>query len=176
MPYFATTFVRTGSTWQGHEVELDDAQDLDQVADLLRDDLDGADGPAVLLVEENDEYFAIVRLDNLEADPRTFISDVRSVETSELAAILYDEVAGEFTDDEDDAEGGEDLDEETGDEEAEELAGEPGGDDTILRDLGTSALQLRELCAEEGMLPADALYTICERAGCVEQLEELRDA
>jgi putative tRNA adenosine deaminase-associated protein len=107
-----------------------------------------------------------VRLESVDSDePRSFISDVRVVETSELAAKLYDEAGEQVVDlNEDD------------DESSARPEGEPGGDDGIVADLGTKPADLLELCAEEGLLPADAIYTICERAGCVDVLEELRGA
>ena len=88
------------------------------------------------------------------------------METSELAAKLYDATAEPLVDVEEDDE----------DESSARPEGEPGGDEGIAADLGTAPAALRELCAEEGLLPADALYTICERAGCVDVLEELRGA
>lgn len=170
MPYFAAALVRTADGWTGRELDLDDIEDIDGVADLLRDALGAGDGPALLFLEENDEYFLVVRVDSADTDDaRSFISDVRSVETSELAGKLYDEsatepVTGDGESDDDDEEGG------------ARAEGEPGGDESIVADLGTKPAGLRELCVEEGMLPADAIYTICERAGCADVLEELRGA
>ena len=40
--------------------------------------------------------------------------------------------------------------------------------------VGTPGEQLLELCAEEGMLPADVIGVVCERAGCLDVLESLR--
>ena len=166
MTYFAAAVIRTPDGWTGRELDLDDVEDIDGVADLLRDSLADGGGPAVMFLEENDEYFLVVRVDTNDADEaRSFISDVRSVETSELAAKLYDETADVVVDD--------DADD---DESSARPEGEPGGDDAIVADLGTKPAELRELCAEEGLLPADVIYTLCERAGCVEVLEELRGA
>jgi putative tRNA adenosine deaminase-associated protein len=168
--YFAAAVVRTPDGWTGRELDLDDVEDIDGVADLLRDALGEADGPALMFLEENDEYFLVVRVESSDSDEaRSFISDVRSVETSELAAKLYDEAAAEpVAADED----GEDDDEES----SARPEGEPGGDDNIVADLGTKAGELRDLCVEEGMLPADVIYALCERAGCADVLEELRGA
>jgi putative tRNA adenosine deaminase-associated protein len=168
--YFAAAVVRTPDGWTGRELDLDDVEDIDGVADLLRDALADGDGPALLFLEEDDEYFLVVRVESSDADEaRSFISDVRSVETSELAAKLYDEAAADpvVVDDE-----SEDDDEES----SARPEGEPGGDDAILADFGTRPADLRELCAEEGLLPADVIYTLCERAGCADVLEELRGA
>jgi putative tRNA adenosine deaminase-associated protein len=167
VPYFAIAVARKPSGWTGQEVDLDELEDLDGVTDLLRDLLsDEADaGPALLLVEEDDEYLLAVRVDG-DGDPRSFISDVRAVETSELAAKFYDLTLPEILleDDEDD------------DEAAASPEGEPGGDESFASDLGTPAAELLELCAVEGNLPADVIYAVCERAGCADLLEELRGA
>ena len=38
------------------------------------------------------------------------------------------------------------------------------------------AKRLIALCAEEGQLPADIISSLCESAGCLDALEELRGA
>lgn len=169
MPHFAAALVRTADGWKGEELELDAVEDLDGVADALRDLLPDDEGTALMFLEENDEYFLVARVDGDSDEPRVFLSDVRAIETSELAARLFDETATEPILD----------DEPPGDDESDGGApaeGAPGGDEAILADFGTRAAQLRELCAEEGMLPADVIYALCERAGCVDVLEELRGA
>ena len=164
MPYFAVALARKASGWTGQEVDLDEVEDLDGITDILRDMVSDGEGPALLMLEENDEYMLAVRVDG-DADPRSFISDIRAVETSELAAKFYDVVTPEPV---------LDLDDE--DESAARPEGEPGGDDAIASDLGTPSQELLDLCAEEGNLPADVIYAVCERAGCAELLEELRGA
>ena len=166
MPYFAVALAKRPSGWTGQEVDLDEFEDLDGVTELLRDMLADGDGTALMMLEENDEYMLAVRVDGGDGDPRSFISDVRAVETSELAAKFYDLTLPEVVieDDEDD------------EESAARPEGEPGGDDSIASDLGTPSNELLELCAEEGNLPADVIYAVCERAGCAEVLEDLRGA
>ena len=161
MTHVATVLVRTGGDWTARELDLRGMDDVDSVADAVRDAV-GADGPAVMFVEEDDEYFVALRLDDVDADPRVFLSDVRAVDTSELAAMLYGEGEDEV-----------DLDEED-DEDAPPLDGDPGGDDTVFADLGTPASELRALCKAKGMLPSDVIATLCERAGCSDVWEELR--
>ena len=39
----------------------------------------------------------------------------------------------------------------------------------------TAHAEVLALCAEEGLLPADVLTTLCERAGCDDVLESLRE-
>src|SRR2546423_14796811 len=67
-----------------------------------------------------------------------------------------------------------DLDEDDEDEGTRPVA-EPVGDPALLTDLGTSSDVLLELCAEEGLRPADVLTGIAERAGFLDVLASLRD-
>ena len=170
MSYFAAALARRGGDWVGTEVDLADVEDLDGVVDVLRQAVGDETDVAMLLFEENDEWFGIVRIDE-DADPRVFVSDGRVVETSTIGAILGE--AATVQDDEDDDEeatDGEDDDE----EEDVRAAGDPIGDAEVLTDLGTPADRLLKLCAEEGQLPADILSAVCESAGCLEALEQLR--
>lgn len=161
MGYFAAALARTGSTWRGQEFDLDDEADLDSVVDQLRDLVDGTE-PAMLLVEEDDEWFGVIRLD-ANGDSRLFLSDARVIAVSALAAALFQD-ASVLSPPEPSEE----------DKESLRLEGEPAGDPELLADLGTPGSRLLELCAEEGMLPSDVTSAICEKAGCLDCLEELR--
>lgn len=152
-------------------MDLTDVEDLDGVADVLRQCAGDDADVALMLFEENDEWFGLVRLDD-DNDPRVFVSDARVVETSTIGAILGEAAVEEDLDDDDDAdEDGEDDDE----EDAGGAAGEPAGDSDLLSDLGTSSSKLLALCAEEGQLPGDILSAVCESAGCLEVFEQLRE-
>jgi len=163
--YFAVALARAESGWTGEELDLDEVEDLEALTDLLRDLTDEGAGPALMLLEEDDEYVAIVRVDggtgSLE-EPRVFLSDRRAVQGSDVAAMLWEEV---------------DVDDEVDDDEDEGTrpVAEPVGDSELLADLGTPSSVLLALCAEEGQLPADVITAVCERAGCEVQLEELRE-
>lgn len=160
MPYAATAFTRTARGWAGHEVDLDDVEDLDALADVLRDE--SQDGQLVVLfVEENDEWLGVVRLD--DGEPRVFVSDVRAGETSALAALLHEPVATA----ERSADGG-------AEEESPRPTAEPVGDADVLADLGVDAGTLLRLVAEEGVLPGDVIAGLAERIGCGDELERLR--
>src|SRR2546423_714491 len=151
-------------------MSLSGVDDLDTLTDELRDLVADTGAKTVLLfVEEDDEYLAIVRLDG-EADPRVFLSDVRAVDTSAIAAMLYEEAAAESLEEHEDDEDDED-DDEDGSLRAE---ADPAGDHELLADLGTPGKVLLDLCAEEGMLPGDVITAVCESLGCVEQVEALR--
>lgn len=162
MPYFATAFARTNHGWLSRELDLDEADDLEGVADALREFAaeDSAD-VTLLFVEEDDEWLGVARIDG-EGDPRVFISDSRVLAYSDMAARLAEDLAVErpsVTVDE---------------EESLKPLPQPAGDFDLLTDFGISGDRLLELCAEEGLLPADVITELCERTGCLEQLEQLR--
>jgi putative tRNA adenosine deaminase-associated protein len=166
VPYFAAAVARTADGWTGREVDLSEVEDLDALAEELRDLADD-DGPALLLFEEDDEYFAVVRVagGGSLAEPRVFLSDVRAVQASDVAAMLWEAAVEEDeVDDEDD----DDEDEGT------RAVSEPVGDSGLLGDLGTSSGDLLDLCATEGMLPMDVLVAVAERAGFADVVDELR--
>jgi putative tRNA adenosine deaminase-associated protein len=162
--YFAAALARTEAGWTGEELDLDDVPDLEALTDVLRDLTGDGPGPGLLLLEEDDEYVAIVRADGGTGsltEPRVFLSDQRAVQQSEVAAMLWEE--GPPPSDEED------------DDEGTRPVAEPVGEAGLLTDLGTSGDDLLALCAEERRLPADVLTEVCERAGCADVLEGLRD-
>ena len=170
MSYFAAALARRGADWTATEVELTDIEDLEAVVDVVRQAVGDDVDTALLLFEENDEWFGIVRVDD-DSDARVFVSDGRVVETSEMGAVLGDAAAVQDDDVADD-DGDDDQDD---DEDDVRAAGDPIGDADVMADLGTPAPTLLKLCAEEGQLPADILSAVCERAGCLEVLEQLRE-
>ena len=164
MSYFAAALARTEQGWKGVELDLAEVEDLEGLTDLLRDLTGEGEGPALMLLDEDDEHLAVVRVDGgvgSLTEPRVFLSDRRAVMNSEVAAMLWEDAEHE---------GGEDDE-----DEGTRAMAEPVGDTALLADLGTSADSLLELCAEEGLLPADVLTTLCERAGCDDVLEQLRE-
>jgi putative tRNA adenosine deaminase-associated protein len=164
--YFAAALARTEGGWTGEELDLAEVEDLESLTDLLRDLTGDGPGPALLLLEENDEHLAVVRVDGGSSsldEARVFLSDRRAVQASDVAAMLWEDAEPP-------------VDEEEDDEESTRPIAEPVGDAALLTDLGTSADDLLSLCAEEGLLPADVLTAICERAGCDDVLEQLREA
>jgi putative tRNA adenosine deaminase-associated protein len=163
--YFATALARTEQGWTGVELDLAEVDDLESLTDLLRDLAGEGNGPSLMLLDEDDEHLAIVRVDGGAgslAEPRVFLSDRRAVSASEVAAMLWED-------------GGSDSAGEDDEDEGTRPIAEPVGDAGLLADLGTPADVLLELCAEEGLLPADVLTAVCERAGCDDVLERLRE-
>ena len=158
MSYFAAALVRNGTGWTARDLDLGEVEDLEELAEALRD-LDGS--LALLLLEQDDEWLGVVRVEG-DDDPRVFLSDRRAVEASDVAALIWEEEAEEPVD----------LDEDEG----TRPVAEPVGDPDLLADLGTPQDVLLELCAHEGMLPADVLSAVGERAGFLDVLDELREA
>ena len=170
MSYFAAALARTEAGWTGEELDLDEVTDLEALADVLRDLTGDGPGPGLLLLEEDDEYVAVVRADGgvgSLAEPHVFLSDQRAVLQSDVAAMLWEH--GEAPSDED-----EDDDDDDDDEGIRPVA-DPVGEAGLLADLGTSADEMLALCGGEGRLPADVLTEVCTRAGCADVLEGLRD-
>jgi putative tRNA adenosine deaminase-associated protein len=160
MTYFAAVLTRAGDRWHAGEAEVDDAESLADLADLLRDHRGDV---RVLVIEQDDEYAAIVRLDADEDEPRAFLSDGHAADAYPIAAIVAEDLA-EIGEDE--------LEDDEDAPPAHDSA--PFGDADIVEDLGTSASDLLAMCAHPGTLPMDVLVAVCEKAGCGEPFEDLR--
>jgi putative tRNA adenosine deaminase-associated protein len=159
--YFAAALARTPAGWTAEELDLDGLSDVDEVADRVRD-VDGEAETALLLVEEDDEYVAILRVD--ADDLRVFVSDAQAAQTYPVAGIFAGAVEEEPpplpSDDEDE----------------DSPDSEPVGDADLLADLGTPRRDLIALVTHERTLPSDVISEVCERAGCLDELETLRGA
>ena len=167
MTYFAAAVSRTDEGWAGRELDLHDYDDLEGLTEDLRDLSGEAPGPTLLLLEEDDEYVGVVRVDGSAGaldEPRVFLSDRRAVLTNGVSSLLWEDDGAEASSDEDD------------EDEGIRPVAEPVGDAGLLADLGTPAEVLLDLCAEEGLLPADVLTGVAERAGFLEVLDSLREA
>jgi putative tRNA adenosine deaminase-associated protein len=175
--HFAAAVVRDREGWTATELDLTGAADLEDIADRLRDA--DPDSPlAVLFVEADDTYLAILRLDEGE-DLRVFGSDSAFIAESRLGALLLSdaeeptaEPAVVPVDDTDDESPASDQEEDT----PVATDADPVGDPDLLTDLGVPAPRLLSLCGREGMLPADVIAEVCQLIGCGDEVEELRDA
>jgi putative tRNA adenosine deaminase-associated protein len=170
--YAAAALARVGSAWFGDEVEFGDVEDLDGVVELLREVVGDDADTALLFVEEDDEWFAVLRVD-ADGDPRVFVSDSRVISSSDTAALLA-EAAIESVGGDDDSDDDDETEEDDDEDEGTLADGDPTGDPSLLSDLGTSPSRLLALCAEEGQLPSDVISTLCESAGCLDVLDKLR--
>jgi putative tRNA adenosine deaminase-associated protein len=168
--YFASAAVRGSTGWTVAEVDLSGVADVEEVADRLRD-VDPDAPVALLFVESDDAYLAILRLDDGE-DLRIFGSDAAFAEESRLGKLLLgdieapvpeiDEVVGAVDDEDDDHPPGDpDI--------------EPVGDADLLADLGVPAARLLALCSQEGLLPADITVEVCQAIGCGDAVDSLRE-
>lgn len=152
MTYFAAVLVRAGDRWRAEEVSLDGCESLADLGDVARD---YPGDVRLLVVEQDDEYAALIRLDDDDDDPRAFLSDGHAADAYPMAAVIAEELSeiGEdaLSDDEDAPP-------------AHDSA--PFGDADIAEDLGTSAADLLAMCDHEGTLPIDVIVAVCEKAGC----------
>lgn len=160
MSAFVAVLSRSAVGWTANEVDAADCESITDLADLARD----YPGPMrMLLVEQDDEYAAIVRVDDEDDEPRAFLSDGHSADAYPLAAAIAEdlqEIGENALSDDEDAPPAHDS--------------APFGDAEIVEDLGTSPADLLAMCAQEGMLPIDLLCAVCEKAGCVDQFDQLR--
>ncbi|MEO3823004.1 hypothetical protein [Actinomadura sp. B10D3] len=117
MSYFAAVFAQTPQGWVGTEAVLAEAEHVDDVADLMREAaVESYGDPVVLLIEQDDDWFAVVRLDR-EDEPRAFVSTVRE----DGLGALFQQLVGEVPD------------------------GDSAGDASLLEDLGLPPERLSDL-------------------------------
>ncbi|MGW0806153.1 tRNA adenosine deaminase-associated protein [Nonomuraea sp. NPDC002799] len=153
---FSAAFVRTPDGWSGAEVDLRHAEIVDDLGDAVTEALNLAgDELALLCVEVEDEWFAIVRYRG-EDEPRVFLSDAHATPSNSLGE-LFAEFAGVAPD-----------------KDGNGLGVRPAGDFELLSDLGLSSEELLELSMEEGLLPADILSVVAERLSFADELDRLR--
>ncbi|MEV0260279.1 hypothetical protein AB0I49_02885 [Streptomyces sp. NPDC050617] len=174
--YFAALLARTEDGWQASDTELDNVETLSDLADLARES--AVDDDTVLVfIEQEDAWFAVVRVDG-EEDPRVYLSDAAAATRSSYGAMLADELLGrdDEVDDLDslvDLDGTEDGEPETDDDEDDTAAADepvpagPLGEGEILADLGMPERRLKSL-------NDDALGEIADMLGCTEVLEAVR--
>ncbi|TDC86815.1 tRNA adenosine deaminase-associated protein [Actinomadura sp. 7K507] len=117
MSYFAAVFARTPEGWVGAEAMLAEAEHVDDIADLMREAaVESYGDPVVLLIEQDDDWFAVVRLDGQD-EPRAYVSTIRE----DTLGSLFQQLVGEIPN------------------------GDPGGDPALLEDLGLDPKQLTDL-------------------------------
>jgi putative tRNA adenosine deaminase-associated protein len=172
---FAAAVARGKNGWTASELDLSGVADIDEVVDRLRDADPDAD-VCLLFVEADDQYLVILRLDEGE-DLRVFGSDSAFAEESRTGAMLLGEVEAPALEiDELAAPPGDDDEDEDEEGPASDPDADPVGDADLLTDLGITAHRLLSLCSQEGMLPSDVSAEICQRLGCADELDELREA
>lgn len=177
MAYFAAVLARTEDGWDVSEAELDNVETLADLADLARGSAQDDDS-VLIFIEQEDSWFAIVRVDG-EEDPRIFVSDGAAAARSSYGSVLTDELVDQAGESEfgdldhllDEAEETEEQDE---DEDARGgVPVGPLGDSHLLTEFGLASDGLLALSGE-GAVPGDALEEIAEALGCGEVLEAVR--
>lgn len=181
--YFAALLARTEDGWEASDMELDDVESLSDLIDLARSAAVD-DDTVVALIEQEDAWFGVVRVDG-EEDPRYFVSNAAAAARSSYGSMLTKELLGSDEEedelDELDLDGTEDGEEdavaaftdegadedEVGGTGAEPVPAGPLGDPRLLDDLGVTNKQLMTL-------DGDALSEIAESLGATEVLEAVR--
>jgi putative tRNA adenosine deaminase-associated protein len=181
--YFAAAVARDDDGWSASEVSLSDAADVEDVADRMRDLSPSAD-VTLLFAEFDDVYLVVLRLDQGE-DLRVFGSDTAFANESRFGAMLLGDLTPPVTTAEFDTVEASQVEAPAPDTGADSSGSdrsaalpdaEPVGDPDLLTDLGVASSRLLELCAQEGMLPADITAELCQAIGCGDEVEELREA
>jgi len=201
--YFSAVIGRHGTKWRALDVDVEDVESLDELADHMRAAGHGA-GPVLAVLEREDSWFALLRVDSgSDDDCRAFVSDLGATERSQFADLLapvgdvdldqYAELresvrpssqngVRDFEEDE------EESDEDESDEESvevpeDDLEEEPvddepppawAGDPGLLEDLGVSARELVTLVVDSSADPGSVLADVGERCGFDDQLAALR--
>ncbi|WP_329381997.1 hypothetical protein OG625_18480 [Streptomyces sp. NBC_01351] len=182
--YFAALLARTEDGWEASDMELDDVESLSDLIDLARSAAVD-DDTVVALIEQEDAWFGVVRVDG-EEDPRYFVSNAAAAARSSYGSMLTKELLGNDEEDDDeldelDLDGTEDGEEDAvaaytdeDDDEAETggigtdpVPAGPLGDPSLLDDLGVTNKQLMNL-------DGDALSEIADSLGATEVLEAVR--
>jgi putative tRNA adenosine deaminase-associated protein len=167
MTYFAATLTRVRDKWFADDVDIDECESLADLGDMLRDRKGDV---RLVVIEQDDEYAAIVRLDDDADEPRAFLSDGHAADAYPIAALIAEDLVEIGEDEEDEVEVEGIFDSAT--PRAHDSA--PFGDADLVEDLGTSAADLMAMCAHPGTLPVDLLVAVCEKAGCGAPFEDLR--
>lgn len=90
--YFAALLARSADRWTARDADLDEIEDVAGLVELMREipeDAEEEEEPdtSVLLLEQEDVWFAVIRLD-ADEDPRLFVSDAAAVSRSAYADLL----------------------------------------------------------------------------------------
>ncbi|MGL5857912.1 MAG: hypothetical protein ACRC35_05815 [Angustibacter sp.] len=184
MSYFTTVIGRRGSGWRTLDVDLDDLDTLDDLTELCA--ADGSD-PLLAIIEQEDAWFALVRVDASGGEPRVFVSDLPAAEAGRYGDLLADvDVAVPAVAVTDPAEGDEpspDPDDPVLHVVDADLAGAStaapsvatwAGDAGLLSDVGLPASELVELVVANPDDPATVMAEVSERCGFDVLLDTVR--
>jgi putative tRNA adenosine deaminase-associated protein len=76
-----------GTRWRALDVDVEDVESLDELAEHMRAAGSGA-GPVLAVLEREDSWFALLRVDAEDDDCRAFVSDLGAIERSQFADLL----------------------------------------------------------------------------------------
>ena len=176
MAYFTAVVAHAGASWRVRDVEIEKHETLDELAEALR----GAavdEGPVLAVLEHEDEWFALVRIDG-EEEPRLFVSDLGAASRSIYGELVSPAADVEPEDDLDDDRVVDD--EEEGDEDGDEVAADDveiavwAGESDLLEDLGVTGRTLRGWVEGTPDDPGTVLAQVGETAGFADLLAALR--
>lgn len=201
--FFTAVLANDATSWRAKDVDVEDCSNLDDLAELMREVAHG-DNPVLAIIEREDGWFAIARVDGDEP-PTAFVSDLPSALEGHYAELLgpagdldadvppgvrareRQSVAPVADEDElspdqlaHDAEAEQSLTEALGGGALlqPEPDGEPtddwAGDPNLLADLGVPAAELVSLVTENQDDPATALAEIGAIVGFADLVESLR--
>ncbi|WP_423057749.1 tRNA adenosine deaminase-associated protein [Brevibacterium linens] len=184
MSYFTEILADSGDGFRALDVDVRDANDLDDLVDMMRSAA-GDDGEAVAVIEHEDEWFGLVRLCS-NNEVKIFLSDLAAVEASPFAEIFADfldsrpdaydaEPEEDFGAEEDEGT----IAEDDGDDEEVEMLefdadAEWGGDADIYSDRGVPAATLIDQVESYRSDPARVVAHVGETVGFADQLEAAR--
>ncbi len=137
---------RDADDWEVVELKASLGHDVEELSDALGR-LHHQD--VLAMVSVNEDYVILLR--RVDGRVRVLLSDVTAVSESDLAVDIADLLDLPDPDDEDEP--------------------VPGGDLELLADLGVSAADLTDLCADDEVTPDDLLLDLAERIGFVDGLE-----
>jgi putative tRNA adenosine deaminase-associated protein len=202
--YFSAVIGRHGAGWRALDVDVEDVDSLDELADHMRA-ASHDDGPVLAVLEREDSWFALLRVDaGTDEDCRAFVSDLQAIERSQFAELLApvgdldleeyaslreatsggsgdgvreeQDEADEADEDQEEGDEAEDADPVEEEDDLEDSDPPPAwaGDPGLLEDLGVSARELVTLVVDSSADPGAVLADVGERCGFDDQLDALR--
>jgi len=126
-------------------------RDLSEIVELLKGQQ--TNGGAVALIAIDEEFFIVARA--LGAQLQIMLSDVTYSAEYEIAADIIDMLDLPFPDEDDEP--------------------QPGGDISLLTDLGANAMELEIMSDDLDLYPEEQITALAHRLGFGEQFDEIYD-
>lgn len=181
MSYFTEILAETSGSWRARDIDVHESETLEELLELMRASGEG-DGDVVTVIEHEDDWFALVRL-NTEDESSVFLSNVDGVRESPFAEVFEEFLGGtseEFEEEFEPADVDPDAEDDEDDEEDEPamLASDEdanwAGDADLFADRGVSAEELITQVEEHSDDPSQVVTFVGEAVGFAEQLEAVR--